>query len=642
MPKSRQLSAIMFTDIVGYTALMGDDEDKAFEILEKSRQLQKPLIKHYNGQWIKEMGDGVMASFPNVSDAILCANDIQCAAEHVSGLKLRIGIHLGEVIFENNDIFGDGVNLASRIQAIAPIGGIYISEAAQEMISNKKNIETKFVNETVLKNVKEPLKIYEVILKSCDTIASGKDLKEDEFDHFKSIAVLPFNNLSNDPKQEYFGDGIAEEILNSLAHIKDIKVVGRSSSFQFKGKGVDVEEVGRKLNVRTVLEGSVRRQANKLRITVQLIDAHDGFHIWAERYDRNIDDIFAIQDEIAASVTEKLKITLLGDEKRLSPKVPTENKEAYDLYLKGRFYLSKRGPGLLKGLEIFNQSIKLDPEFGLAYAGLADSYGLIALYSVLPAPIAAPKAKEAAERAIAIDSSRVEPYSALAFLSLIYDYDWKAASTNFEKAFAINSSYAPTHYWFSNYLNWVEKDYSRAIQEAQKAIDLEPLFSHCYNVLSSAHLCNGTFNEAKNASLTAVELDPNSFLSYSSLGMCLKEEKKIDEALEAFNTGVKVSGRHQYSLFELCWLYASMNNTDEAKKILDELKDRSSSEFISGLSLCVAAYCCNKFDESVKYLELAYKQRAGLLPSIKGYPVFSFINNDKRFKRILEKMNFPK
>src|SRR6266498_4334727 len=227
MPQSRQLAAIMFTDIVGYTALMGEDEQKAFELLRKNRQLQKPIIEKFNGTWIKEIGDGVLASFHTVTDAVLCATEIQKKCAAIDDLKLRIGIHLGDVVFENNDVFGDGVNIASRLQALAPIGGIWISESVYKNVANKKDIKTKFVREEILKNVKEAVRIYEVITGNTGTAKTTPE---------KSVAVLPFVNMSNDPEQEYFSDGMAEEILNSLSNLKDLKVARRTSSFQFKGK----------------------------------------------------------------------------------------------------------------------------------------------------------------------------------------------------------------------------------------------------------------------------------------------------------------------------------------------------------------------------------------------------------------------
>ncbi len=644
MPQLRQLAAIMFTDIVGYTALMGEDEDEAFELLKQNRELQKPLIVKFNGKWIKEIGDAVLASFSTVTDAVLCATEIQQSSHQFANLKLRIGIHQGEVVFENEDVFGDGVNIASRIQEIAKPGSIYISESVHNNISNKQGIETRFIKLQTLKNVKAPVKIYEVVTngESFKTNSESLKVKEQLKNSLaKSIAILPFVNMSNDADQEYFSDGIAEEILNSLANVKELKVAGRTSSYQFKGKNIDLREVGDKLGVSSVLEGSVRKQGNRLRITAQLINVEDGFHLWSERYDRDMDDIFAIQDEIALSVTQKLKITLLENERTIITTTPTENKEAYDLYLKGRFYWNRRGQGLKKGLEYFLQAAELDPEFSLAHAGIADTYALFAFYFILPPHQVIPKARQAAEKAIQLNPARVEPYTVLAYITAFYDWNWVESKKQFEKAIAINQAYAPAHYWYSTYLCWVQRDCLLAIEEGFKAIELDPLISHSHNSLSIVYLCFEKFEEARNASQIAIDIDPSSFISYSCLSMALHGLGKNAEAIEASKLAVTYSARHQYPLLELSWLYYVENNIAEAQKILDELILRSKTECISGLSLSVAAYASKNFDMSFQFLEQAFKERAGFLVSIGAHAFFSFIKTDPRFQPFLKRMNFP-
>ena len=652
MSSNRQLAAIMFTDIVGYTALMGTDEEKAFDLLRRNRQVQRPIIQHYNGHWIKELGDGVLASFTNVTEAVLCAGHIQNSIIGIDGLQLRIGIHLGDIVFENDDVFGDGVNIASRLLNLAPAGSICISESVHSNVSNKKGITTNFLREEILKNVKDPVRIYNVRVDPSAISEPGTETKnfsqpdnnseKPVRTHEKSIAVLPFVNMSNDPDQEYFSDGITEEILNSLAHVKDLRVAGRTSSFHFKGKNIDLRKIGQKLNVRTVLEGSIRKQGNKLRITAQLINVDDGFHIWSEKYDREMDDIFAIQDEIAYAITEKLKITLLEEEKAIIYKNPTENKEAYDLYLKGKFYFNKRGPAIIKGMEYFQQALEKDPAFGLAYTGLAEAYCILALYCVMPPHDALPKARKYAEMAIQLQSSYAEAYTSLAFINGFYDWNWTEAKKVFERVFEINPHYAPAHYWFGYYLSFIERKNEEAILVARKAAEeLEPLVPVSHHVLSVMYINAGRFEEGVKASKTAIELDDNSYPGYRGLGLSLSGLHKYDEAIEALKTAVLLSSRQVLPMVELCSVYSLSGEIHEIQKILDEVLLRSKTEYISALFLCCLFYYSKNNEKALEYLELAFEQRDTTLLGIRASPITKFIRTDPRFQSCMKRMNFP-
>ncbi|MEP6596399.1 MAG: adenylate/guanylate cyclase domain-containing protein, partial [Ginsengibacter sp.] len=362
MSKSRQLAAIMFTDIEGYTAAMQQNEDKAIILKDRHRLILESEHKNFNGTVIQYYGDGTLSIFTSVVQAVQCAVTMQQLFCQVPVVPVRIGLHVGDIMMSDGDIFGDGVNLASRIESLGVSGSVLISDKVNDELHNHPELKTLSMGMYNLKNIEREVEVfalnYEGLVMPVPNSLKGKT-QEKKVPPIpvstpkKSIAVLPFVNMSNDLEQEYFSDGIAEEILNSLSHLKDLKVAGRSSSFQFKGKNLDLRELGHKLGVTTVLEGSVRKQRNYLRVTVQLINVEDGFHLWSEKYDREMDDIFAIQDEIALSVTEKLKITLLEGEKAIINKAPTESKEAYDFYLKGRFYWNRRGPGLKKGLEFF-------------------------------------------------------------------------------------------------------------------------------------------------------------------------------------------------------------------------------------------------------------------------------------------------
>jgi adenylate cyclase len=647
--QSRQLAAIMFTDIEGYTAIMQKDEHEAILLKDRHREIVQNEHEKNNGRIIQYYGDGTLSIFQSAVEAVQCALAMQQIFRRVPFVPVRMGIHVGDIMINDGSVFGDGVNLASRIESLGVAGCVLISDKVNDELHNHPNVRTLSMGTYQFKNIDRLVEVFALddkdLIKPLANSLKGKT-EEKNTPHIplmqeKSIAILPFVNMSNDPEQEYFSDGIAEEILNSLSHLIDLKVAGRTSSFQFKGKNIDLRTMGQKLGVKSVLEGSVRKHNNRLRVTVQLINVEDGFHLWSERYDREIDDIFAIQDEIALSVTEKLKITLLDKDRANITSTPAENKEAYDLYLKGRFYWNKRGAGLKKGLECFLQAAALDPEFSLAHAGIADTYALFAFYSIMPPHQVIPKAREAAEKAIQLNPARVEPYTVLAYITTFYDWDWVEAQKQFEKALAINPFYAPGHYWYSNYLSWVNKDYDNSIWEGCKAIELDPLISHSHNSLATVYLCFGKFEEARMISQNAIEIEPNSFISYSCLGMALYGLGKYDEAIEASKLSVTYSGRHQYPLLELSWLYSKGDNIAEAEKILDELILRSKTEFISGISLSVAAYASKKYDMSLEYLEQAFNERTSFLVLIDVYDFFSFIRTDQLFQPFLKRMNFP-
>ncbi len=649
MSQSRQLAAILFTDIEGYTAIMQKNEQSAILIKDRHREVIQKEHERFEGRVIQFYGDGTLSIFKSAVQAVQCALAMQQIFCNKPVVPVRMGIHLGDIIINDEHVVGDGVNVASRIESLGVTGSILISDKVNSELHNHPQIKTLSMGTYHFKNVDREIEVFaiddECVVKPMPNTLKGKT-QEKESNAFrpvpeKSIAVLPFINMSNDPEQEYFSDGMAEEILNSLSHLKNLKVAGRTSSFQFKGKKIDLREVGHKLGVATVLEGSVRRQQKRLRVTAQLVNVADGFHLWSERYDRDMDDIFAIQDEVALSITEKLKITLLDTEREIMTTAPTENKEAYDIYLKGRFYWNRRGPGLKKGLEYFLKAVALDPEFSLAHAGIADTYALFAFYAVMPPHQAVPKAKQAAQRAIELNPARVEPHAVLAFLTTFYDRDWPEAKKQFEKAIAINPDYSPGHYWYSNYLSWVERDFDHSIKEALQSIELEPLISHSHNTLASAYLCSGQYELAFKESQTAIELDANSFISYSCLSTALYGLGKFEEAIEASKFSIKISGRHQYPLIELSWQYNMRNNIPEAQKILDELIERSKTEFISGLSLSLAAYSSKNYDLVFQFLEQAFEERSSFLVTIGVYPFFSFIKTDPRFQPFLKRMNFP-
>jgi adenylate cyclase len=592
MAQIRQLAAIMFTDIVGYTALMGDDEKKAFDVLRRNRELQKPLISRFNGKWIKELGDGVLASFQTVTDAVSCAMMIQQECSAIPDLKLRIGIHLGEVVFEDDDVFGDGVNIASRLQALAPVGGIYISEPVFRNIDNQKDMETEFVKEEILKNVKHPVKIYQhkkhdpyFRLNAGAAVAEKKTISKKTMD--KSIAVLPFVNMSNDPEQEYFSDGISEEIINSLVQLSELRVVGRTSAFSFKGKNDDLRSIGEKLGVANILEGSVRKAGNRIRITAQLIEVSGGFHLWSQKFDRELVDIFEVQDEISKAIVDQLMAELTKLESPPIAKAPTRNIEAYNLFLKGRFYWSKRtGDGFKKSIQFYEEAISKDPDYAAAYAAISDSYSLLCAYHILSPEDSILKAREIAQKAVAIDKSLAEGYEAIGHVELLYDWNWVHAKQSYEQAIKLNPGYA-TALQRNALLSSLFDRHEEALEGILMAVRHEPLSLIINTDVAIIYFIHRNYEAAIEKCMTVLEIDPRFGVALFVIGLCYEQSGEFREAISYFQNAWEVS--HNYiAQGALIHAMGISGRKEEALSLLEELKNASSSNYISPYTLACA------------------------------------------------------
>ncbi len=506
------------------------------------------------------------------------------------------------------------------------------------MLQIKKDIKTKFVRAELLKNVKEAVRIYEVITNdisiqppgSAPEVSKKKKLE-------KSIAVLPFVDMSSSHDQEYLGDGLAEEILNSIVHLKDLKVAGRTSSSQFKGRNIDLREVGEKLGVSTVLEGSVRKQGDRLRITAQLINVEDGFHIWSERYDRDMDDIFAIQDEIALAITEQLKITLIEKDREKIIKTSTHNAEAYELYLKGMFHTNRRGSSALIGLEYFNQAIAIDPGYALAYTGLAAARYIAAFYSYFPGREVMQKMKQVIETAIELDNSRCEPYVQLGNYYVCLEYNWAEAEKNYLKSIEINPGFSQAHALYGMAcLGFWQGKFDEAERQGRIATKLEPLSAIDYADLAWTLFTAHKFEEALQVAKTGIEIDANSFLSQRVAGLCYIALHRYNEAIKTFQNLLKISNRNQHVINSLIWAYCSNENFDEARILMNELEERSKTQYIAGTYWGLSAAWLGDVDQAFFHLENALNDHDPILITLKYAPLTpQLLSNDARFQKFI-------
>src|SRR5207249_3682360 len=410
----RRLAAVLAADVVGYSRLMGTDETGTLDALTKVRgEFIDSKIAEHQGRTVKVSGDGLLLEFPSVVNAVRCAAEIQRGMRDRNTnvpqerrIEFRIGVNLGDVIVQDEDIFGDGVNVAARLERIAKPGGIAISGSVRDQIGNRLDLVFEDMGEHKLKNIEQPVRVYSLSQEE-STIANTAPNP----DQRPSIAVLPFSNMSGDPEQEYFSDGITEDIITDLSKISGLFVVARHTAFTYKTKPVKVEQVGRELGVAFALEGSVRKAGARVRVTAQLTGATTGGHVWAERFDRDLTDIFAIQDEITHAIVEQLKVKLLPQEEKLIGESPTLNVEAYTYYLRGRDFLyrySKRYFELAR--RMFTKAIELDPNYARAYAGIADCDAF--LYMVYQVDVPLEGILDMSAKALALDNKLAEAHTA--------------------------------------------------------------------------------------------------------------------------------------------------------------------------------------------------------------------------------------
>jgi len=453
----------------------------------------------------------------------------------------------------------------------------------------------------------------------------------------KSIVVLPFVNMSDDSESEYFSDGMTEEIINALAQLKDLRVAARTSSFAFKGLTPDLTEVGAKLRVATVLEGSVRKAGDRLRITAQLIEVSSGYHLWSERYDRELDDVFAIQDEIARAIAKKLQITLGAGLAEQFIRPPTENLEAYDLYLKGRYFVNLGGEGPLKGLEYFQEALACDPQYALAYAGIAEAYNWLGNTGILRPKEAMPKAREAGMRALELDETLAEAYLTLGWLAWTYDFEWSNAEKHFLRALDLNPGLPQLHSLYGFFLASMGR-FAESLSEIRHGIDLDPLSQFGHILLGQILAFLGRFPDAMDPLRTALELDPTSWLANNIIGMAYRLDSNYPEAKEALQVAIALAGRHPWTLNELALTYAALGERDQAEAIYEELVERSRDEYVAPASLSYITAGLGRTDEAFEWLDRAYEERDATLNWVSIIPHLDPLRDDPRFTVLLERM----
>jgi eukaryotic-like serine/threonine-protein kinase len=458
-----------------------------------------------------------------------------------------------------------------------------------------------------------------------------------------SIAVLPFTDMSAAKDQDWFCDGIAEEILNALTPLKGLRVAARTSAFSFKGKSDDLRTIGGKLHVTTVLEGSVRRAGDRVRITVQLSDVADGFQLWSERYDREVKDIFDVQDEIAKAIAGRLRLTLAsGKDHRLVEQV-TMNIEAYQLYLKGRALLDRRGAIVPTALDLLRKAVELDPRYSLAWAGVADAFTVLAYSGAIRGSESKPQAMAAAERSIELDPTSAAGHTALACATLLYENNRTMAKQEFERALELSPSHVLGRCWYALlYFQWARGEYEQGIAEARHALDSDPLSSYVMMILGACLFTAGRLDEAIETCRRAVQQDPESFVARWALGISLGMAGRFEGAVSTLEAAAGMSGRHSLALTSLAGVFGQGGKPAEAHALHRELMDRGSRGYVPASHLALTAEAAGLREEAMAFARRAWDEREPpFILWARHFPQYRTLHSDPRFAAILREMNEP-
>jgi len=580
--EKRKLAAVMFTDIVGYTTMTQANEARTLEQLRSQRSVLRPIFKKHSGAEIKTVGDAFLVEFESALDATRCAIEIQRtlrgrgAGVPEESPAIRIGIHLGDVVHSENDVLGDAVNIASRVESIADSGEICVSQQVYDQVRNKLEDCTFIRLEgRQLKNVALPIGVYRLVMGGAAGVVSPAQ------PHARRVAVLPLANFSPDPNDGYLADAITDELINSLSKMEGLRLIARTSVMGYKGTTKSISEVGGTLRVGSILQGSLLKSTNRVRISLQLIDSESEEQLWANKYDRELNDIFAIQDDIAQKVTESLKVRLApgGEEKAK----PTEDMDAYTHYLRGRTLLYDRTePAMREALKHFEEAAKLDPRYARAYAGMADAYFLLGYFSALPFAEACSKAKELAGRALGLDPLLAEPHATLGVILSDYDHDYGRAEEEFRKAISVNPSYAQAHHWHALALATVGR-MAEATEEMKKARDADPLSPQIRVIMGTMLSWAGRDDDALREWRTVLERNPDFPNLYYQRAVHYIDRGQKELALADVAKKLKLTPGETLAEFLVGYAAAHFGDRAKALEVLERLRASSREKPVPSL-----------------------------------------------------------
>ncbi|MBL0069342.1 MAG: tetratricopeptide repeat protein [Chitinophagaceae bacterium] len=648
MSQTRQLAAIMFTDISGFTSLMGDDEQKAYAILQKNRALQKPIIEQFNGTWIKELGDGVLASFPTVSDAMNAAFNIQQACNAAKIFQLSIGIHQGEIIVENGDIFGDAVNVASRIQSLGVPGSVLFSKKIKDEIHNKAEFQTLSLGNFEFKNVEEPLEIFALsnpgfivprkeemkgklktpvkksnkgrwiaaslgVLLLLSFFIFRQSIFPSKKTTIKSLAILPFVNTGNDSAIAYLSDGIPENLINRFSKIAGVKVFARSATFELPDSAKKIESLRRVLNADVVLTGRLSKSPTGYTLNCELVDAANKNQLWGNSFELTTDDIASVEDAIVAALLNPLEIssadgiTINQDNKKVNP-------AAYAEYLKGRYLSYGSTPEESeKAISHFRKAISIDPKYALAYAAIANEKITQSIFSNAGNQEIMNEGRTSLEAAKALDPTLPEIYTTEGALKFYYEHDWKGAVNSYKKALDLDPNNAIIYIRYSATLADVGQT-KEALPLADKAVELDPVSISSLHNLGWVNLLSGNYQKGIDAFAKSVELHPTFTWGYIKQAFGYNALKQYDKALEETNKAealLKDGWGSELIQAALMYNYDAAGNKSKADSLANRFLDYASKNTVKDPYALSCVYRMKQdYKKALEWEEKTVQQRS--------------------------------
>lgn len=639
--KTRQLAAVMFTDIVGYTALMQGDEEAASNVRVRHREVFQEQHHLHQGEIIQYYGDGTLSVFKSAIEAAKCAIEIQKILQKGDHpVPLRIGLHMGDIVFNNTEVYGDGVNFASRIESMGVAGSVLLSEKINDELKNHPSISTGSLGHFELKNITKPVEVFSITNKGI-IIPKPSELKGKQNSVSKTIAVLPFVNLSTSKDNEYFSDGITEEIINALAKIKSLKVTSRTSSFFFKNKNIPIKQIGKELGVSTILEGSVRLSGNMLRITAQLIQAEEDFHFWSETWDRKLENIFEIQDEISLIIADKLREQFGHFEiQEHLVKKQTDNIDAYEYSLKAKFIRNKWNPEDVRtAISLYEKALELDPNHTESYLGLADCYSFM---------------------------------GTTGFMS--FEEAWGNTVKYTNKALELNDQLSGVHYQLANQAFFIESDYNKSLREMTKAVQINPNNAEAQQFMSFLHIISGDKEKSREHLDIAISINPlseetqffNAYFHYMTedfegslelLDSCLEVNNKNIPAHSVKTICLLMIGRYDEVIgyFDkipqevvvlgektgaIALAYAFKKDEVNTAKYLGKLLEQAKGPdgFTADSYLFLMYAVMGEIDKAFEWVSIAIENKSPLLPLRFADPLVNPLKKDPRylkFKKII-------